>query len=126
MKVYCSCIQGDESFKNFSKLNISKISSAFSLFDSHLFPSLEDCLQEYGKNNLQTLISIYRSEKQVAFEDKTGVATLDIDKQGTKLYRVQSILKHAVFTLHVVLCSTSLRQHLQEVTCNSHLLTVSA
>ena len=41
--VYCSCIQGD-SFKSFSKLNVSNISSAFSLFDSRLFPSSEDCL----------------------------------------------------------------------------------
>ena len=81
-KVYCSCIQSDESF---SKLKVSNISSAFSLFDSRIFPSLEDCVQEYGKDNLQILLSFYGSEQQVVFAGKTWVSTLDIDRQGTEL-----------------------------------------
>ena len=54
-KVYCFCIQGDESFKCFSKMKVSNISSAFSLFDSRLFPSSNDFLQEYDKDNLSGL-----------------------------------------------------------------------
>ena len=112
-------MQGDESFKSFSNLNVSNISSAFSLFDSYLFPSLEDRLQEYGKDNLQTLISFYGSEQQVAFEGKTWVSTLDIDRQGTELESKEIwSMQFSEFGLcYVPKASDSTIDDLQEVIC---------
>ena len=110
--VRCSCIQGNESFKSFSKLKVSNISSAFSLFDSRLFPSSEDCLQEYGKDNPSSL-------DQLLWQWATsGVWGQDMGFhnwywQTRHRTIVQSILKHVVVTVRVVLYSTSLRQHHQ-------------
>ena len=119
--VYCSCIQGDESFKSFNN-----ISSVFSMFDSRLFHRSKDCLQEYGKDNLSSI------DQLLCLWEANGIWGEDMGFhtwywQTGHLIRVQSILNCAVFTVQVVLSSRILRQYhqcLQVVT--SHLLTKSA
>ena len=71
-------------------MKVSKVSANWRL----LISPQHFCLQEYGKDILQTLISFYGSEQQVALEGKARVSKLGIDRQSTE-YRVESILNEA-------------------------------
>ena len=73
----------------------------------------------------QALISFYGSEQQVAFEGKTLVSTLDIDRQGTELEsKIFCSVLFSLFRLsYVPQASDSSTNDLQEVTSHC-LLTV--
>ena len=106
----------------------ANISSAFSLFDSRLFRSSKDCLQEYSKDNFSSLGKLLLQwnrqwntcKQQMAFEGKTW-----IDRQGTQLEsKVFWSRLYLQFRLsYVPRASDSTTNDPQEVT--SHFLTDS-
>ena len=58
--------------------------SAMSVFEPHNFPSTEDELSTYGKEDISQLTNFYGVVQKAYFDGQEGVSQPDVDSEGTE------------------------------------------